>query len=186
MNKKDEIIQQASILFSERGYYGVGLNELLTMCNVPKGSFYHYFPEGKKQLMSEVLDYTYHSMMDGIVKRFEDRDLETLFTGMVENLAARVAQQKYFASLTMTMCGIESVYLDPLIQQKAASIYQDWQQKYYEFILKYTDDKEDAKIKAQTIFCLVHGSMISSWIKQDNSDLLLIKDALVRIIRDIK
>ena len=43
MDKKKQIIEVVSNLFSELGYYGVGLNELLTLCNVPKESFYHYF-----------------------------------------------------------------------------------------------------------------------------------------------
>ena len=36
MDKKEEIVQNASTLFAEKGYYGVGLKELLDSCGVPK------------------------------------------------------------------------------------------------------------------------------------------------------
>ena len=39
-------------LFAEKGYYGVGLKELLDSCGVPKGSFYYYFPNGKIDLLN--------------------------------------------------------------------------------------------------------------------------------------
>ena len=44
MDKKDLILREAERLFSEKGYYGLGLTELLTACDIPKGSFYYYFP----------------------------------------------------------------------------------------------------------------------------------------------
>ena len=44
MNKRELILTEAFKLFFEKGYYGLGLNELLTRCDIPKGSFYYYFP----------------------------------------------------------------------------------------------------------------------------------------------
>ena len=39
MNKKELILSEAERLFAEKGYYGLGLNELLNRCGIPKGSF---------------------------------------------------------------------------------------------------------------------------------------------------
>lgn len=41
---KSQILTVGRKLTAEHGYAGVGLNQLLTAANVPKGSFYHYFP----------------------------------------------------------------------------------------------------------------------------------------------
>ena len=56
MDKKELILQEASTLFAEKGYYGLGLSELLKRCDIPKGSFYYYFPGGKIQLIQEALE----------------------------------------------------------------------------------------------------------------------------------
>ena len=50
MDKKEMILAKAETLFAEKGFYGMGLSELLSSCGIPKGSFYYYFPGGKIQL----------------------------------------------------------------------------------------------------------------------------------------
>ena len=57
LDKKTLILAEAERIFAEKGYYGLGLSELLKSCDVPKGSFYYYFPGGKKQLLQEWLPY---------------------------------------------------------------------------------------------------------------------------------
>ncbi len=48
--KRELILKNASMLFSQKGYFGVGINEIVSACDIPKGSFYHYFPGGKISL----------------------------------------------------------------------------------------------------------------------------------------
>ncbi|MGD1934144.1 MAG: TetR/AcrR family transcriptional regulator [Candidatus Phaeomarinobacter sp.] len=47
---KDALIYAAAGLFRRRGYGASGLNDILAASGAPKGSLYHYFPEGKEQL----------------------------------------------------------------------------------------------------------------------------------------
>ena len=42
--RRAELLDQALVLFLERGYDNVSLNELLAVTGIPKGAFYHYFP----------------------------------------------------------------------------------------------------------------------------------------------
>ncbi|WP_329740408.1 TetR/AcrR family transcriptional regulator [Dyella sp. A6] len=41
---RQHILDTAQVLISGRGFTAVGLSEILHASNVPKGSFYHYFP----------------------------------------------------------------------------------------------------------------------------------------------
>lgn len=123
MNKKDLIIDKAIVLFTQKGYYGVGLQELLKECNIPKGSFYYYFPGGKKQLLTEVLEAVYNSMEEAIKLNFSKNDLKDAFLKMIDGLAGKLKKDKYFQSLTMSFLAIESVYLDKEINDKCIEIY---------------------------------------------------------------
>ena len=40
MEKRERILEEAEKLFSQKGYYGLSLSELLARCDIPKGSFY--------------------------------------------------------------------------------------------------------------------------------------------------
>ncbi len=47
---KQALIHTAARLFRRRGYGASGLNDILAASGAPKGSLYHYFPDGKEQL----------------------------------------------------------------------------------------------------------------------------------------
>jgi TetR/AcrR family transcriptional regulator, lmrAB and yxaGH operons repressor len=44
---RDTIVQAALTLFRRRGYSGTGVNDIVALSGAPKGSLYHYFPDGK-------------------------------------------------------------------------------------------------------------------------------------------
>lgn len=53
---KERILDAAVGIVLEKGFSGVGINEILKAVNVPKGSFYHWF-ESKEQFGVELLRY---------------------------------------------------------------------------------------------------------------------------------
>lgn len=185
MEKRERILAEAEKLFSQKGYYGLSLSELLKQCDIPKGSFYYYFPEGKIQLIQETLRYSYEKMARGIRMNFlTAKTALSSFERMAEHLASGLLGRRYFSSLLLSMISIESVYLDPRIQSACKGIYEDWQQLYADHLARFGFGPEECVTMAQSIFALIHGSMVSSWIKQDPTDLLLVKSSLRLLIGD--
>lgn len=41
----------------QRGYFGTGLSDIIARAEAPKGSLYHYFPEGKPQIASAAIGF---------------------------------------------------------------------------------------------------------------------------------
>jgi AcrR family transcriptional regulator len=52
---KDLILESAIFLMRQSGLSGAGINQILAHSKAPKGSMYHYFPNGKLQLTAEAL-----------------------------------------------------------------------------------------------------------------------------------
>ena len=50
---RSNILNAAVTLFRRKGYAATGLNDILQQSHAPKGSLYHYFPQGKEQLGEE-------------------------------------------------------------------------------------------------------------------------------------
>lgn len=179
MDKKELILSQAAQLFAEKGYYGLGLSELLKRCDIPKGSFYYYFPNGKIQLIQEVLEYSYRKMRSGIGSWiYGEPSALAAFTKMLDRLTGGIQQKHRLASMMLSMIAIESVYLDEQVNLTCRSIYCDWQHFYAECLQHYGYTAEESVAKAQGVFALIHGSLISSWIKQDPADLQLARQSL--------
>lgn len=185
MDKKEMILAEAEKLFAEKGYYGLGLSELLGRCDIPKGSFYYYFPKGKIQLIQETLSYSYRRMEQGITKGLlvEPTALAS-FERMADHLTRRIAEKPLLASMFLSMIAIESVYLDEGVNAACRRIYDNWQRLYADFLRKHGFSEEESVVKAQAVFALIHGSLISSWIKQDPTDLQLAKVSLRDILGD--
>jgi TetR/AcrR family transcriptional repressor of lmrAB and yxaGH operons len=43
-------VRAAATLFRRNGYAATGINEIAELAGAPKGSLYHYFPDGKEQI----------------------------------------------------------------------------------------------------------------------------------------
>lgn len=52
---RSNILSAAITLFRRRGYAATGLKDILQESHAPKGSLYHYFPQGKEQLGEEAV-----------------------------------------------------------------------------------------------------------------------------------
>ncbi len=53
---KERILDAAEAIMLEKGFNGVGINEILKSVGVPKGSFYHWFPS-KEQFGAELINH---------------------------------------------------------------------------------------------------------------------------------
>ena len=66
---RQHILDQGKAIITRKGFAGVGLNEILSAADVPKGSFYHYFKS--KELFGEAMlaDYVqgYLAEMDVVL-----------------------------------------------------------------------------------------------------------------------
>lgn len=47
---REAIVRAAATLFRRHGFAATGVNEIVAESGAPKGSLYHYFPEGKDQI----------------------------------------------------------------------------------------------------------------------------------------
>ncbi|MBP3645676.1 MAG: TetR/AcrR family transcriptional regulator [Clostridia bacterium] len=183
MDKKELILSEAEKLFAEKGYYGLGLSELLKRCSIPKGSFYYYFPDGKIQLIQEVLEYSYQRMRTRIAEWMMDEPTAlSAFSRMADHLSRGVVEKRMLASMLLSMIAIESVYLDPQVNETCQRLYADWQQYYATCLNHFGVPAETCQAKAQAVFALIHGSLISSWIKHNPEDLQLAKISLKEIL----
>jgi len=59
---RDELIEHGVRLFSQQGFHGTGLKEIVDSAGVPKGSFYNHF-DSKEAFASEVIDAYSENMM---------------------------------------------------------------------------------------------------------------------------
>ena len=52
---RDAIVDAAVALFRRQGFSGTGLSDIVEKSGAPKGSLYHYFPDGKTSIAEEAV-----------------------------------------------------------------------------------------------------------------------------------
>ena len=184
IDKKQLILKNSAKIFANKGYYGAGISEILKACNIPKGSFYHYFPGGKEELAIEVLNYVYNSMAESINKNIFSisNNAVIVFSNMLDKLTATFNKRHVFESLVITFIGLESIYISDQLSLEAEKVYTMWQDFYKMKLMDCGYSKEDAEDYSLILFTLIHGSLISCWIKQDTEDLQRMKKQLPKLL----
>jgi len=62
MNKKEEIMQSATHLFSEKGYSSTSVQEIANDCGISKGTLYSFF-NSKEELLIQVIKHNHNKML---------------------------------------------------------------------------------------------------------------------------
>ncbi|WP_066899525.1 TetR/AcrR family transcriptional regulator [Streptobacillus notomytis] len=87
--KKQNVIVQSANLFFKKGYVNTGVQDILDVCNIPKGSFYYYF-KSKDDLLLQVIDYHRENILKLFEKNVDDLSiykLKSFFSIFLNNVA---------------------------------------------------------------------------------------------------
>lgn len=105
---RDRILRATQLLLGQSGLAGASLNDVIAASGAPRGSLYHYFPDGKAQWVTEAL-HAYGSYFQRKATEFLNgsgtaaKNIEALFA----DFAARMAKANYQAG-----CPVGAVILD--------------------------------------------------------------------------
>lgn len=89
---KEHLLEKGAMLMNLKGYNNTGIQEIVDLCKVPKGSFYFYF-ESKEYFGLELINYFAAIQQEKIVKFFKDSSFapidkfENYFNNFFEELA---------------------------------------------------------------------------------------------------
>ncbi|WP_297722494.1 TetR/AcrR family transcriptional regulator [uncultured Mobiluncus sp.] len=78
-----EIVGKLAALFQARGYTGAGMAEISATTGLGRGSLYHLFPDGKAQMMREVLAAVEQDFQAAVVAPLESADVAGMFAGIL-------------------------------------------------------------------------------------------------------
>lgn len=85
---REQIILTMCDLLESQGYHGSGLNQLVKESGAPKGSLYHYFPDGKDGLTAEAIAHSGH-FISGRIRHGLAAHIEPAVA--VQSFVARIA-----------------------------------------------------------------------------------------------
>ncbi|WP_277584396.1 TetR/AcrR family transcriptional regulator [Psychrobacillus antarcticus] len=182
INSKDILIETASRLFRLRGYYGVGLKDIIEESGVPKGSLYHYFPQGKEQLAIAAINHTKEIVINEIQALFaEIEDPIIAFQTHIEHLSEIIINSDSIGFPIGTIAGETHSTSEP-IRLTCQLAFQEWQAIYMQKLLKSGYDKKRATDLGITVNLMIEGAILLSLTNKSNRPLEVAKKQITILL----
>jgi len=125
---RERMVRSAALLIRERGAKATAIADVLKHSGAPRGSAYHYFPDGRTQLLCEAVDYAGEYIATRIAKGDSGVDvLDTLMAAYKQQLLAT----DFRAGCPIVAVAVEAGDPDnpdrttPLIE-RAAAVFARW------------------------------------------------------------
>jgi TetR/AcrR family transcriptional regulator, lmrAB and yxaGH operons repressor len=160
---REHILQTTSGLLENQGYHGTGLNEIVKESGAPKGSLYHYFPEGKEQITSEAV------LQSGTVTAGRIRqgvsgnsNAARAIHDFVLNIADHVESSGFAAGSPLTAVAMETATKSERINSACREAYTLLETAFREKLLESGFTKKKAEELGTFITAAVEGGIILS------------------------
>lgn len=185
MDTKSLIMDISASLFQQKGYLGVGLNEILKACNLSKGSLYHHFPNGKEELLIACL----HSLNDTITT-----DMKEIFKNysstldatqaMIEKLIDQYDRNGMITGYTFSSIVSEIGSLSEPVRTVCALSFTKIEEIYSNKLVADGFSEETAHSVALMMTASIEGGIMLCLTKKTSDPLKIVSQVLPSLLKD--
>jgi TetR/AcrR family transcriptional regulator, lmrAB and yxaGH operons repressor len=182
VDTKKMIIDIATTLFQQKGYMGVGLNEILKACNISKGSLYHHFPSGKEELLIACLQSLYEMITEEIEGIFDQYPtMQEAMNAMIDQLIVTFETEGTVKGYTFSSMVSEMGSLSDPVRNAYNQLYQKIQSIYYTKLIADGLSKEMANSVALMMTASVEGGILLCLAQKTSEPLKIVAQMLPRL-----
>lgn len=179
INTKTILIEAASRLFRQHGYDGISLNDILKEVNIPKGSLYHHFPNGKEELAVEAIRHTKQIVLDMIDKVFDQsEDPVACVQEHIHQLAHLLKDAKDPVGLPIGTIAAEKHATNEPIRSACQSAFEEWRELYSTKFIAAGYSEKQAKDCGIFILAAIEGGILLSLTMKSEEPLLIIAEQI--------
>ncbi|MFF2588154.1 TetR/AcrR family transcriptional regulator [Peribacillus butanolivorans] len=183
MDTKSRIIDIATSLFQQKGYLGVGLNEILKACNISKGSLYHHFPNGKEELLIACL----HSLNEAITTHMEEifrnyPSTQAATQAMIEELIVQYDRDGMITGYTFSSIVSEMGSLSEPVRNACDQSFTNIQEIYSNKLVADGFSKETTDSISLMMTASIEGAIMLCLTKKTSDPLKMISQVLPNLL----
>lgn len=189
---REKILTTAMRLFYFQGFHGTGLNQILKESGAPKGSLYHYFPEGKEQLAEEAIKLS-RQLIGDVIQHYmmEKESVEEALTAHILAMAELFDQENGVEEnshlmMPFGLLAAETAFMNERLREACSDTYQYWESLYFGKLVRNGYRASDATIISQFISTLIEGAVTLSLTKKSNDPLIMASSIIPTILQNYK
>jgi TetR/AcrR family transcriptional regulator, lmrAB and yxaGH operons repressor len=170
---KDNLVRTAMRLFRRQGYASTGLQQILVDSGAPKGSLYHYFPDGKEALGQAAVDLAgdlvAQMLLDLAAKH---RQPKSFVKAYCEVMAGWMEESEFRSGCPIATTMLETAPHSPALTEAGVRAIDRWIEIIAPVFANTGLSQRDAKVQAQLLVATVEGALVLARIRQSTRPIL--------------
>ncbi|MEM7115617.1 MAG: TetR/AcrR family transcriptional regulator [Chloroflexota bacterium] len=185
-NARQRLVSTTSTLLERQGYAATGLKQILQESGTPKGSLYHYFPDGKESLAVEAITQRMREMA-GHARRILSQidDPAEAIHALIRHLAEMTQRQSCGTGAPIAAVALEASNSSETLRQACAVGYDGLEAVFAAKLVMGGYSAENAAELAAIINASIEGATILARTKQDATVLFHIADAMKTVVQNM-
>ncbi|MCK0473126.1 TetR/AcrR family transcriptional regulator [Halalkalibacter sp. APA_J-10(15)] len=184
---KDIFLKTASRLFRHQGYHATGMNQIIKESKKPKGSLYHFFPNGKEELAIEAVLMTRKSSSEHLKKTIEPYQcpveaIQALFRHFEKELDIDYIKEGGPAPIGLLT--LETASMSQELRSVCRDTYYEWQSILEQKFIKCGLSKKVAAEKSVTTIVLMEGAVTLSIANQSTEPFSIVSKQLFHLFNN--
>jgi len=122
---RDRLIRVATAALMRRGVHGSGVGDICTRAGVTKGVFTHHFPDGKEQLVLEVIDRN-RADLTSVLRARTGRSPAALVRELFESYADRLRRNGTDFGCPVAAAVVDASEQWPRVREATRATFEEW------------------------------------------------------------
>ena len=189
---KEKILETATRLFYFQGFHGTGLNQIIKESGSPKGSLYHYFPEGKEQLAEEAIVLSKRRI--GAVIQHYMNEFEEVEAALNAHILAMAdlfdlengLEERSHTMMPFGLLAAETAFMNERLRKVCGDTYKYWESIYYTKLIANGFHDEAAVTISKAVSAMIEGAVTLSLSQRSNEPLLNMSKVIPALLAQYK
>lgn len=167
---RKRLLDGARRLLAEKGYSGMELRDVAERGDAPRGSIYHHFPQGKRQLAIEAAELEGTEIRDAIERSLEERGLAATLESFGEMFRRRVKDHPERLGCPVAAAALARPE-DPALAAAATAAFESWEAPIAAALRDEGVSKADAETFAGLVVSTIEGALVRARAAGDQAPL---------------
>jgi TetR/AcrR family transcriptional repressor of lmrAB and yxaGH operons len=160
-DSKAKTLSAAVKLFSQRGYHGTGLQDILEAGGAPRGSLYFHFPKGKEQIGEAAVQLG----TDGVRQFIADAaqtsgNVQAFLVKLARGMAANLERSGYREGCPVATTALETAAQSDVLGRAARTAFQTWEQEIKRALISFGMTANQADRTATAVLSQLEGALL--------------------------
>src|ERR1700680_1388487 len=160
-DSKEKTVIAAVKLFSQRGYHGTALHDILVAAGSPRGSLYFHFPRGKEEIGEAALALSAEAVRQGIARAAEaSENAEIFLVRIVRGMAAELERSDYKEGCPIATTALETAAQSEVLGKATRNAFQKWELEIKRGLFRFGMPAGDADLAATMVLSQLEGALL--------------------------